>query len=673
MSRPDTGAFTIFSAYSVAVKVSLVNGVSAGLMGMSRAFAKVGGDARMLQRDIDKIKLSMIGGGLMAGTGFLGLGLISKTLPYAKEYTHQLAMMNTAGMKQVEIAQSINAAWALNKSVPTSTATQNLEAIRSLRATLGSTAEAVNFLPYSQKLTYILANSKGMKGSGDVQGEASAFARAMDIRNATNDPARLKMESELMLKAIVGSGGQLSARDFNTVLRLARGAGKGWDADFVYKVLPSLMQELKTGSGNGSGGGPAAGLVSAQQAIVNGKLTNVALAEFMRLGLVDMSKVVRTSTGNVKGIDKGGIVGSELFQSDPYQWAQTILKPAMYRAGVDTQKEMRTSLGQLFRVRTAEGVMASLLLEERQIERDRRMFGIAQGFGAYDTLMKNDPAAADAAMAAQWKNLLTVIGLEILPFVVRGTLKLMDALRDTAKFMREHPLVTKGLIGSFVALSGVLAISGTVWMLVGALAAFKLALGYLSGAAGLGAATTGLRGLAGAAAMGPGIGSGLGAIAMRLGPLGLAIAGILGVLGVAAVAINNGEAAYNAVMANPGGATDDQVRSAASYARMFPRGAGGGSDKVLAEAAKRGAAPTNGGNRASLGRGSAGGGVSPYVVGRPGVGGAGSRGDVYLDGKKVTDALAPHIAKGIGGPNRASLGRHNVAATPPPTALGYKR
>ena len=47
-------------------------------------------------------------------------------------------------------------------------------------------------------------------------------------------------------------------------------------------------------------------------------MSNKAAGEFVRLGLVDPTKVIRTSTGSVKGIEPGGVRGSATFQQDPY-------------------------------------------------------------------------------------------------------------------------------------------------------------------------------------------------------------------------------------------------------------------------------------------------------------------------------------------------------------------
>jgi hypothetical protein len=111
----------MFEAYSVAVRVTLINGVTSGLMNMSRPSPRPtatpwrSSAARQHQVQGD------LAGGALAGTGLFGLHLIGKTLPYAKEYTRQLALMNTLGMKQADIAQVVADAWRTSYLVPTTT------------------------------------------------------------------------------------------------------------------------------------------------------------------------------------------------------------------------------------------------------------------------------------------------------------------------------------------------------------------------------------------------------------------------------------------------------------------------------------------------------------------------------------------------------------------------
>lgn len=627
-------------------------------MGISQAFARVHGDASKLKTQLGEIKLLVAGGAVIAGAGFMGLGLLSKTLPDAKEYAHQLAQMNISGMKQAEIAQSISAAWALNKTVPTSTSAQNLLAIREGRTVFGNTQEAINFLPVAQRLAYILENTKG----GDVKGETQALARALDLRNATTTAAAAQLQADMMVKAIVASGGVLTAKDFNQTFKYGRTATLGWSNEFAYTILPSLMQELKTGGGSGAGGGPGNPLMSAYAAVVQGTVPQKSLGVWNSLGLLDPSKVVWNKVGTAKGLRPGGIVGSEQFIENPYFWVRDILRPALVRAGYETEKEQRQIVGYLFPNRTAGAVMSTMLFQNRAIERDRGMIGQAQGLKAYESLMKNDPLAADAMLAAQWKNLMAVIGFEILPVLVPLLKKATDGLQAITRWARDNPGPLKVMVLGFGALSAAMAFGGTVILLA---AAFK-AVGFTLGVLGIGKLFTlagGIGALGKSSLLFPTIGE------LMLGFAGtlVRVAGIVGAVAglyfVGKDAVNSLAGAGRMIGVMASGKSKEEKDVAALEAM---RGTRYFNPTLLARAQTKLDAKRNADGSAAF-RGAG----SPYIAPRPKPGASGGPGTVFLDGRKVGEIIGDRMGMALG-PAYAA-GRHDPTATQAAPGAPYAR
>src|SRR4051812_36655617 len=101
----------MFEAYSVGIRLSLIGNVAQGLGALARQFAVVNGGAVALQAQLNRIRLTMLAGGALAGTGIFGLAMVGKTVNAAKDYVHQLAQMNTAGMTHLEIVRATQAAW----------------------------------------------------------------------------------------------------------------------------------------------------------------------------------------------------------------------------------------------------------------------------------------------------------------------------------------------------------------------------------------------------------------------------------------------------------------------------------------------------------------------------------------------------------------------------------
>lgn len=455
------------------MRVSLINGVTSGLMGISRAFAKTHGDAVALNKQLDLIKGRLMVGGALAATGLFGLSLIEKTIPAARDYAHQIQQMNVAGMKQVEIAKAVKAAWGAASEVPTSGATENLKAIRELRMVFGDTQHAITNMPTVQKLQAILQNTSNGHG-GNLADQAYTVAKALEMRGATLSPQMFNQQSDMMTKAVIASGGKVTPQDFLNNIIYGRRAAYGWDNTFTYSILPTLIQEMK-GGGSGGARGPGNALMSAYAAVVGGVVPQKSLKVWSDLGLIDRSKVEWTKAGEMKGVRPGGITGADIFQANPYAWAQQVLVPAMQRKGITDPAQIRQTMQYLFPNRTAS-IMDQMVTQAWKFQRDQRLINGAQGLSAYATLAKRDPFMAQQAMEAQWTNVKTQLGLVVLPMLIQGTIKLTAGLTALSNAMQKHPTLTKALVGGFVALSAAMAFGGTVILLSAAFGAISLAM-----------------------------------------------------------------------------------------------------------------------------------------------------------------------------------------------------
>lgn len=464
----------MFEAYAVGIRLSLLGNVAAGLGGLARQFAQVHGGAVALQAQLNRIKLTLMAGGALAGTGIFGLAMVGKTVNAAKDYVHQLAQMNTAGMTHLEIVRATQAAWNVSRTVPTTSADEALSTIREFRMVFGDTSHAIENMPAVQKLQAIMSIMRGGKQAG--HDEAYVIARALETKGAVRNPQQFLVQADFIAKAIVASGGKIGGADFLSAFKYGRGATPHWSDEFAYTILPTLIQELKAGNGAGGVGGPGSALMSAYAAVVGGTVTQRSLKMWQKLGLLDPSKVEWTKAGEAKGVRAGGIRGWETFQSNPYKFAQEILLPALQRAGFKDDKQMAQALQYLFPNRTAGFVMSQMTMQGWKFERDQRLIKGASGKSAYDQLMRTDPYMAELALQKQWHNMMIVLGYQILPYVIRGTLILVDNLRALGLWFKAHPTLTKALVVGFTALSAALAFSGTVLLLKGAFMAMRLAI-----------------------------------------------------------------------------------------------------------------------------------------------------------------------------------------------------
>jgi len=499
----------MFEAYKVGVTLALQNQVS-GILGLiARDFIKTDKEAKKLQGTLKEIKLLGMSGALLGGTGFMGLMAIKGAVKPATEYVHQLELAKAAGMQQLEIAQATAAAWKATGTVMTTTAAQNVAAIRELRMVFGDTGLAVQHMPVVQQLQAVLQNVRG----GDAHDEAYTVAKALEMKGYVKNPAQFESAADLMTKAIIASGGKVTATDFLSAFKYGRSATLGWDDRFTFGILPTLIQEMKSSGGSGGAGGPGNALMSAYAAVVGGTVPQKSLKVWQSLGLLDPSKIVWDKVGSAKGLRPGGIRGSDVFQQDPYQWTQQYLVPALAKAGYTTEAQQRQMLQYLFPNRTAGFVMSQLALQGWKFDRDQRLIGQAAGLSAYNELIKHDPDMAMRALGAQWENFKTALGIGLVPILIPFLRNMTTALNALAGFAEKHPTLTQGLMATFAGLSLLATIGGGL-MVAGA--AFKL-MGVALGPFG---------------AIVPVAASSIAALTAALGPFAAVAAGAAAVIGI---------------------------------------------------------------------------------------------------------------------------------------------
>ncbi len=510
-------------AYSVAIKLSVANLASQGVRILANDLLKAHGAATNLQNKLSALKMVAVGYGLdRAGQGILGF--MGKTLEVSKEYTRQLSLMNAAGMSQKDIAEATAQAWKTSQSVITSSAAENLQAIRELRSVFGlhHMGEAYAILPTVQRTKAVLEALTGK----EQEGVAFDMVKAIELRTpGVMSAQRMQQNADLMARALMGMGGTLTVNDFHMALKQAKTSAFGLNDDFVYGYLPTLIQEVKTKGGGAQTAGTA--LMSTYAAVIQGTLKKSAIPLWEQMGLINPSDVVKNSTGQMQ-LKPGAVKGAQLFQQSPYQWANEVLAPAIDAYSKSHGLNREQVISGLFGNRNAQWFINTLIGKASQFERDREL--IASGGSskeAYDRLLKSNPQLAEQALHNQWQNVLAILGYQILPKILPLMVKFADGLSKISAWMADHPNLTAtialGLGAVGLALSGI----GKAMMLVGILRFLGLA-GTITG---LGTAAAGAAGATG-------IG---GLIATLGGPLVLALGAVAAAVGLVVAIANHGQ------------------------------------------------------------------------------------------------------------------------------------
>ena len=470
----------MYEAYSVAVKLTLINQVSAGLGMISKQFGVTSAEATVLQSKLNSIKLMGLTGAAMAGAGFMGLGLISKVIKPASEYVHQLNIMNMQGLKQKEIAEAIGDAWKNTSTVITTNATGNLRTMLDLRNLLGTMEHAQMALPIVTKMQAVFESSTSKSIAGNAGDFAYSMVKALDVIGAATNLPELTRQASMMSKAIMATQGRVTPAAMQSAFQYARQARYGWNDEFKYEILPAFIQEYAGGKGGSGGGSRGVGpMFAAMYRMTNqGYINKKSMAELVSLGLVSSGSALKTTTS---GTTVGPMKNWQEASSNPFLWVQNTLVPAIkakYGQNL-TKEELIQHINMITRGNQLAGA-AMLEMAVKAINFTREQTNIRRTMSyedAYKSSVKNDPDLAWRAVHEQWKNVKTAIGAAIVPTLIPFLMNVAVGFNSIANIIKEYPHITGTIVFAFGALSGAMAFSGTIWTLYAGFKALQLVLG----------------------------------------------------------------------------------------------------------------------------------------------------------------------------------------------------
>ena len=450
-------------AYSVAIKLSLANLASAGLKLFERDLLGANLAATKLEDKLKALKMIAVGYGLEKA-GSTIFGFLEKSIDASKEYTSQLSLMNAAGMSQRDIALSTAAAWQTSRDVLTSTAADNLKAIRELRSVFGvdHMDEAYKILPTVQRISAIQEALTGKK----QENVGFDVVKAIELRTpGVMTQEALNRNAELMSRSIMGMGGTINVNDFHMALKQLKTQAFGFDDEFVYDYLPTFIQEAKTKGGSGSSAATA--LRTMMNTLIGGiGITKASIPLWLESGLIKPSDVVKNATGQFQ-LKPGAMKDSLLLQADPVKWGEKDGGAFTTVAKKHNLSLLQTVMAKAKNTNT-QWAIYTILTKQAQFERDKKLIeGGGTSIETYQKLMKTNPELAQQALAAQWQNLLSIIGFQILPRLIPYMIKFADGLDHVSQWMEKHPDLTQDLVIGLVALAGTLTVLGTVLMTAG--------------------------------------------------------------------------------------------------------------------------------------------------------------------------------------------------------------
>lgn len=440
------------------------NGVSAVLAVIQKDVLGLHKAVEMTNGGFNRMHLAVAG---LAGVAFGGamLGGLYELSRAGEKYTHQLELMKIAGMNVADMRLAISAANSTSSQVMSSSPTENLQMIGELRSVFGSTDDAVKFLPQIAQYGAVLHALTGatpeklgyttMRAVEMMGGTVNTTTGQMDL-----DKAHTMVD--LITQASIQSHGMVDPNAWVAFAQTASAVVKKMDQKALILGMMPFIQEM---------GGHRAGtaLTSMNAQIVGGVMPQRTVADWIKFGLIDPTKITPTKTG--VRVAPGAVVGEEIWKKNPLEWIESVFIPKLEKRGVK-EADISDQIIRLFSRQTSQREASLMATQLIRVHKDVALAGqSATAAPGAKELLANDPDSVRMEVAKQWGRLLTSIGTAMTPSTVSLMTKLASGLSWMAEAVEKHPTATKWILGIAAGLGVLLVVAGTVAIAAAAIGA----------------------------------------------------------------------------------------------------------------------------------------------------------------------------------------------------------
>jgi len=444
-----------FEAYSVAVKLSLINNVTSGLLLISKNLQSANMDAKALQKSMGGIAKQMAIGGAMFAGGLGIAALFKKPLEEAEKYQTALTRF-----KQMNLGEAVNKDadnMARHANAFGTSATEMMNTLRDLHAAFGSYDEAKHFAP---KIAELNAANSAIYGSGHGidEGETKALAKVIEMRGGTVSPAAFNRELDLMQRMKNSTGGVIDAKGLRAFMSTAGIAGRSL-SDGGMQNLSGLIVEM---GGNRAG----TALMSMYQNLIAGRTTKKAMAEIAGLGLGTLSEVSKGKVGHKKQTTTTlkSIKGADELKADPVGWIKDILLPQLKSKGITDQSTILKTINDIMSNRTGANLASISATQLGVIRKDAANARNAHGVDATIADAKQTLQGRMTDLSAKWSGVMLELGVTVLPLAISAASKLIPVLQSTSTWIQKNSGAVKIFSGALLGLSAFLVGGGLINM-----------------------------------------------------------------------------------------------------------------------------------------------------------------------------------------------------------------
>lgn len=485
-------------AYKVAVRLSMTENISAGLLAISRKFGDTNKQAEVFQRKMEQIGKMTLAGGALTAVGLVITKGLDATIKAANDLVKAQNDFKTLNLSAQDNASVTAQAQRLSHETLGTTIAGNIRLIQDLHTAFGDLHHAIDVSPAFSKYE---ATVKMALGERAVDGTVNAAARALEHRGGAvvNNPAEFQKELEWMSQVQLASKGRVSPKDFLAASQSGKMAYTMMSPEFLYGKFAGLMS-----MNGGFQSGTAA--MTYFSSIIGGHMDKKAKGFLADLGLYQegvskarlklMNQAMSGMTPSERSIYMQSLGGESVLSGglkdqyaqmavqNPDQFAHLIVDRIRAKYGERLTIDEVLDIAKNFN-RNTGNYLGQLVLNDSKLTKDAAIFRHAQDFNSgYNTYL-NSPDGAASALSSAWTNLKAIMGLQLLPTITNVTLGFARFIDKVSKFAEDNPWATKIAMYSATAAAGLSLLTGGILLLGATITAARLvgSLGVVSSVA----------------------------------------------------------------------------------------------------------------------------------------------------------------------------------------------
>ncbi|OQS42341.1 hypothetical protein [Chromobacterium haemolyticum] len=458
----------MFDAYSVAIKLSLVNNVTSGLLLLSRSLQSTHSDAQKLQDKLTAIGKQAAIGGAMLGGGAAIAGMFKGPLEEAFKYQREMAKLQQQGLSGNQIAEArrfVEATDIIGSSIQ--------DRIKLFTEAQGAFRESGMQGPKALEAAKVMMPvlTKYQVASSMLSEEKHAAAehgmlalnRVVEQMGGLNDPKRAAQIVDAGFRAISASGRMVNPEQLRQFRSYGGAAVANITDKAMFASLEPIIGELKgstTATGLNTAWSRANGLI---------KPPNQMAGEYIKLGLWDENQIVFNSQGGIKKLKSNPLKKqyADLMNQNPVDFAEVMME--IYKKNKITGNEIARTNAMLFG-RTGGKVYDLIMRQMPVLRHSEHAYEASKGIEETIKNNANSPIMKAQELAKAIKDLKLAVGQDLLPVFT----PLITNLAKYTKELSKSPELIQKVTVSLAGFATVLVVGGLINVVAAATRGFML-------------------------------------------------------------------------------------------------------------------------------------------------------------------------------------------------------